>query len=70
MELMRMWLQKATLTSWASKESASMSRLEEVTNTCMLVNEWVNKELMVEHAIQEVIDNYQPSETNPESKNY
>jgi len=69
-ELMRMWLQGATLTNRASKESAGMLRSEEVTNTCALANKWANEELMVEHAIQEAMDNYQVLETNLESENY
>ena len=43
-ELMRMWLQRATLTSMDSTETPSTSGSEEVTNACTLANEWAEED--------------------------
>lgn len=68
---MRMWLQEAVLTDEVGEEeSAGILQSEEVTNACALANEWAEEELLVEHAIQEAMDNYQLLESEPKSSNY
>ena len=42
----------------------------EVANACVLANEWAEAELWAERALQESMDNYQPSVTEPKSDNY
>ena len=59
-----------TLAPSVGEGSVSTSQSEEVANTVALANEWAEAELWVEHAIQESMDNYQLSETEPESIKY
>ena len=70
MELMRRWLQETIQRDRVGEGSVGTSQSEEVTNAIMLANEWAEAELWVERAIQELMDNYQLSETKPESVKY
>ena len=56
-EPIRMWLQRAMLTSVDSEESPSTSRLE-VTNTCTLANEWTEEDSMAEQVIHRAMEEY------------
>ena len=58
------------LADGVGEESVGMLQSKEVANACALANEWAEEELWVERIIQEAMDKYQASETDPESVNY